>query len=240
MGNVIFHGVSSLDLGIQVEHPPKYIMPERDYEQVSVPGRNGDLFIDHGSFKNYDQDYDIAIADHDLEYYELMGRISAWLHPKPGYCRLEDSYFPDHFRLAMFNRGVDFENIMSHGGRGTVSFNCKPQRYLKSGEDSYRFMSVKSTINNPTMMPASPLIVVRGGSGSGRFQIGEYPVSITSIRSNITIDCDLQDAYWGTTNRNSDISLSSFGFPKIVPGDNEVSFSGNITSVEVIPRWWIL
>lgn len=239
MGTVIFDGVSSLDLDIQVEHPPKYIMPERDYEQVSVPGRNGDLFLDKGSYKNYDQPYDIAIADHDIGYDKLMARVSKWLHPRPGYCRLEDSYFPEHYRMAMFNSGVDFDNIMSHGGRATISFNCKPQRYLKNGEQTFRYAS-SGLIKNPTTENAKPIITLKGGTGSGNFQIGEYVVSVSNLRNNLILDSELQDAYWGTTNRNSDVTLSSLGFPNIVPGDNNISFTGSITSVEVIPRWWIL
>lgn len=237
MGIVIFGGALSSDFGILVEHPPKYIMPERDYEQISVPGRNGDLFLDKGSYKNYDQPYDIAIADHDLDYYVLMNLVTTWLHPEPGYHRLEDSYFPDHFRLAMFNSGVEFDNIMSHGGRATISFNCKPQKYLKLGEKMIKYTAA-GKIKNPTTQNAKPIITLKGSTGSGRFQIGEYVVSVSNLRNNITIDSELQDAYWGTTNRNADVSLSSLGFPNIVPGDNNISFSGSITSVEVTPRWW--
>jgi phage-related protein len=40
-------------------------------------------------------------------------------------------------------------------------------------------------------------------------------------------------------NRNSTITLNN-GFPKLVPGENNISFSGGITSVEVIPKWWTL
>ena len=54
-----------------------------------------------------------------------------------------------------------------------------------------------------------------------------------------TIDSELQDAYKGTTNCNSLVTLSN-GFPKLIKGENEISFSGGITSVEVIPKWWTL
>lgn len=239
MGNVIFNGVSSLDLGIQVEHPPKYIMPEREYEQVSVPGRNGDLFMDKGSYKNYDQPYDIAIADTKKNFIDLVSKVSAWLHPRSGYCRLEDSYSPDYYRMAMFNGSVDFENIWSHGGRATVSFNCKPQRYLKRGEKSVVYKS-SGSIKNPTTETAKPIIIFKGGTGTARFQIGDYVVSVSDLKNNLILDSEIQDAYWGTTNRNADVTLSSLGFPAIVPGENKISFSGSITSVEVTPRWWIV
>lgn len=238
MGCVIFDGVSSLDLGIQVEHFPNYVIPERDYEVISVPGRNGDLFIDKGSYKNVKQPYDIAIADLDGNFTELANRISLWLHPKAGYCRLEDSYAPEYFRLAMFNDDVDIEDVMFRGGRCSIEFDCKPQRFLKRGERSVIFNS-SGTIKNPTTFTASPLIMLKGDSGSGRFQIGTYVGSISSLKGEITIDSELQDAYQGSVNRNRDVSLGS-GFPKLVPGNNSISFSGSIRSMEVIPRWWTL
>lgn len=238
MGNVIFNGVSSLDLGIQVEYFPKYVIPERDYEVVSVPGRNGDLFIDKGSYKNVKQPYDIAIADLDGNFTELANRVSLWLHPKPGYCRLEDTYAPEYYRMAMFNDTVDIEDVMFRGGRCSIEFDCKPQRFLKRGERSVIF-SLPGTIKNPTTFTSSPKLIFRGGSGTGRFQVGRYAGSISNLRGEITLDCELQDAYQGSVNRNRDVSLGS-GFPKLDPGDNYISFSGSIQSVEVIPKWWTL
>lgn len=83
-----------------------------------------------------------------------------------------------------------------------------------------------------------PTIIVKG-SGKGVLQIGKYTVTISDINSLVTIDCELQDAYNGTANRNSTITLSN-GFPKLVSGTNSIAFSGGITSVEVIPKWWTL
>lgn len=77
------------------------------------------------------------------------------------------------------------------------------------------------------------------GSGKGNLRIGDYVITISNISSYLTIDSELQDAYKGTTNCNSLVTLSN-GFPKLIKGENEISFSGGITSVEVIPKWWTL
>ena len=36
------------------------------------------------------------------------------------------------------------------------------------------------------------------------------------------------------------VVLKNREFPKLVPGSNTISFSGGITSVEIIPRWWTI
>ena len=62
MGVITFNGIASDKLDIQVEHPPGYETPKKDYEIVHVPGRNGDVYIDKGSYQNVSRTYDIAMG----------------------------------------------------------------------------------------------------------------------------------------------------------------------------------
>lgn len=236
-GVVIFNGISSEDYRIQVEHPPGYETPEKDYEVIHVPGKNGDVVIDKGSYKNVPRIYEIAIGSYERSFTSQAHSISKWLHSASGYARLEDSYEPEYYRMAFYEEATDIENILQHAGRAIVSFNCKPQRFLKSGDAPVRLKSGES-IRNPTNYAALPLVTVTG-TGSGVLKIGGYTVTISSIGSALTIDSEPQDAYSGTLNKNSVIKLSN-GFPKLVPGDNDISYSGGIASVEVIPKWWTL
>lgn len=237
MGVIIFNGISSMDYHIQVEHPPSYEIPSKDYDITHVPGRNGDIFIDKGSYQNVGRSYEIAVGSLEMDFTKLANGISEWLHSASGYGRLEDSYEPDYYRLAVYEESVTIENILQHAGRVTVSFNCKPQRFLKSGEQSAVFTGV-GQLFNPTGFQSLPIINVYG-NGGGILGVGGYKVIISAIGSSITIDSEMQDVYSGTMNRNSSVTLSK-GFPKLVPGNNEISFSGGITSVEVIPKWWTL
>lgn len=117
------------------------------------------------------------------------------------------------------------------------SSDVKPQRFLKSG-DIPVIVRATSKLRNPTGFKSLPIIKVNG-SGKGNLRIGDYVITISNISSYLTIDSELQDAYKGTTNCNSLVTLSN-GFPKLIKGENEISFSGGITSVEVIPKWWTL
>lgn len=237
MGVVIFNGVSSVDYGIQVEHPPEYQTPAKDYEVIHVPGRNGDLVIDNGSYQNVSRQYQIAIGDLEKDFTSMANRIAEWLHSASGYARLEDSYEPEYYRMAMFQNEVSIENIMQHAGRTTIDFNCKPQRFLKSGEEKISLLR-HSVLRNPTGFPSLPNITVYG-SGQGDLKIGNYSIAISSMDGFIVLDSDIQDVYKGTMNKNADVVLRE-GFPKLVPGENRISWSGDIVYVEVIPRWWTL
>lgn len=238
MGTVIFNGISSKDYGIQVEHPPEYAYPQRDYNIQHVPGRNGDVVLDEGSYQNVLRTYDLAIGSYKEDFIYLANRISEWLHSASGYARLEDSYEPDYYRMAFYEDAGEIENIYRHAGRITVNFNCKPQRFLKSGDRAVAF-SGTGNIYNPTRCYALPIITVKG-TGSGVLQIGNYNISISSIGGAIIIDSSIQDCYFGTSNKNSVVAMNDKGYPQLLPGINTISFTGGITSVEVVPKWWTL
>ena len=238
MGIILFNGISSKDVSIEVEHFPKYEVPERDYEVVHVPGKNGDIFIDKGSYQNVSRAYEIAFGSYVRDYAVMANVVSEWLHSASGYARLEDTYEPEYYRLAVYEENLELSNILNQAGRATISFNCKPQRYLKSGERPIKINSSPTLVRNPTKFAALPKITVNG-SGAGYIRIGDYMVRISSIDGTIVIDSDIQDAYYNLENKNSLITLYK-GFPKIDRGNIEISYSGGVTNLEVIPRWWTL
>lgn len=234
MGIIKYNGISSESFGIIVEHLPNYQMAEKDYTITHVEGMNGDLIQDNKSYKNVNRDYQIATLYDPESFVINANKVSEWLNSPNTYSRLEDTYEPLYYRKAIFQGPLDIENILGKVGRATISFNCKPQRFLKSGEKKISFDS-SGKIENPTSFSALPIITVHG-SGSGTISIGSYIVTISDINTNIVINSVIQDAYWGSENRNSDIFCDEF--PKIERGINNVSFTGGITSIDIIPNWW--
>lgn len=241
MGVIIFNGIPSTNYGIHVETPPVYATPERDYEVVHIPGRNGDLVIDNGSYKNVTRKYSISVGEIDGNFTTLAAGVSEWLHSASGYARLEDSYESDYFRLAYYVADAEMENLFHQAGKMSIEFNCKPARFLKAGERAVPF-TTDGSISNPTFQKSFPKLTVVV-SGSGTLTIGDQTITISGLTNStrMVIDSELQDIYeeGSLTNLNSKVSLSD-GFPLLSPGVNTITFTGSITSVEVIPRWWIL
>ena len=230
MGVLVYNRLKSTDYHVVVEHPPVFTFPERDYEKVHVPGRNGDVVIDNGSYLNVKAKYDICFGSYFAPYYKMVYPVSRWLHSAQGqYVRLEDTYDLDHFRYALYLEENEFENIMMHAGKASIEFECKPQRFLKSGEHEMIFSKSPGTILNPTLETALPLIMV-SGSGSGSFQIGQ---------SIMVVDSDLEDSYIGPVNKNPVTTVTN-GFPKLYAGENGISFTDGITGLTIVPRWWEL
>lgn len=236
MGIVMFNGTSSQDLHALVQTAPEYEFPEKDYSVTHVEGRNGDIVIDTGSWQNVPRTYNLAIDTRKISYAEVASKLVQWLHSASGYARLEDSYEPDFYRMAMYKDSGSISNIYSKAGQIEISFDCKPQRYLKNGEVSDLFTS-NTEYRNPTDFPSKPKIVIHG-SGSGTVKIGAYEITIFNILDGMTVDCEIQDTYKNDINCNSRVSIAEY--PKIIAGNNTISMSGGVTSIEITPRWWML
>lgn len=239
MGVIIFNNVSCADYDIVVEHYPEYQTPNRDVDVIHVPGRNGDITIDQGSFQNVDRVYPIAVGSYERRYTEQVNAIAEWLHGPVGYCKLEDSYEPEYYRMAVCTDGFEAENMSHMLARTTITFNCKPQRWLKVGDVSIHNPTL---MKNPTRFPASPIITVTG-NGTLTFNNAKHgtthSVTISNNGSTLIINSETQDAYDSAGNNcNGKIQLSRNGFPVLYSGDNVIIASGGISSWEVVPKWW--
>ena len=226
-----FAGKSSKDFNIRISGEETFDAPKRDVTKVSVPGRNGDLTMDNGRFLNVEHKYAAFIRDH---FAENMAALRDWTKSLIGYQRLEDSYHPDQYMMAiLIDSFLPTPTPDNLAGEIQIVFNRKPQRWLKSGEDFLPTITAQTTIYNPTSFDALPLIRV---VGTGTFQIGGVPVEVVENPTFIDIDCDLQDCYNGLNNLNRNVIFTQ-GFPKLAPGTNGVTL-GTCTSLQIKPRWW--
>lgn len=235
---IIFNGSSSDDHNLIINSYPSFINPVRNVMETEIPGRNGKLFHDQGNYKNVDLEYGFYIkrtAEIDLR--AVASDVFSWLD-QTGYKRLESSDDPAHYRLARFKGDASITNWVALTGEGRLVFDCKPQRYLKTGEKALTFAESGRNLRNPTNCNARPAIMIKG-TGAATFAIQDYVVKIEDIRGSITIDSERQDAYENGTNRNIDVILDDF--PILTPGTNKVVWNGdNITSVTIIPHYWEL
>ena len=229
-----FADQSSVDFGIYISGDGTFNAPERDVTTYSIPGRNGDLIVDNGRFLNISLAYQAFIP---FGFPLKAERIRLWLKSKTGYQRLEDTYHPEFFRMAYMANTIDFKpKVLNRSAEFTLNFICQPQRWLKTGELPININQSGARIFN-AYMPSLPIFKVYG-SGSGALVVNQTTVVIKDISEYMMIDCDIQNAYKGTVNQNQNISAPVF--PELQSGENTIAWSGNITGVEIVPRWWTI
>lgn len=230
-----YNGRSTHEFGIFISGESTYSAPERNVSTQEVPGRNGNLLFDLGNFKNIVVKYPAYITD------DLPAKIRDFLNyagALRGYQRLEDTYHPYEYRMGRFktNPAVTTEGYMNRSGSFTLEFDCKPQRFLKSGEEVIE-LTADGVILNRTSFASKPLLRIHG-TGVGEVGIGQETITISEIDSYVDIDCEIMDAYKGAVNCNSKVSFTD----DIVlePGENNISMDGAITKIEITPRWYII
>ncbi len=91
------------------------------------------------------------------------------------------------------------------------------------------------TLTNPTRFASKPLI---RAYGTGVIRVNGITITISACDSYVDIDCDMMDCYEGSTNRNKDVTFSSYDFPTLAPGDNTFEIVSGVTALRVTPRWW--
>ena len=167
LNHLMFDDISSWTYGFYIDGAATFNAPARRGETVTVPGRNGTLFLDDGTYENITVEYNAFLAaKSEEEFQQRLSQFRAALMSKRGYLRLSDTYHPEEFRLAMYKSGLEIDTKMyNRVGGFKLEFDCKPQRYLKVGElpvtftDSYEFYA---NIKNPTLFPAGPLLMIYG------------------------------------------------------------------------------
>lgn len=232
-GYLVFGGKCSKDFGIYVSGSGTFNAPERDVERIEIPGRNGELIIDNGRFKNKSVSYPAFIR---TAFRSSADAAREWLLSYPGYRRLEDSYNPEYFQMASFTGPLDFDmRFLNLSGECELTFNCKPQRYLIKGE---QILSGNGAMElyNPTRFTARPLIRVYGSKGT--LLTGGTQMQLKTIDGYVDIDCETENAYKGTVNCNANIYAPAF--PELPEGKTTVRFEGNIEKIEIKPRWWTI
>lgn len=178
IANVIeFGGVSSDAYDVVIEGPGEYTAPNRAYESISVPGRNGALILDKGYYENIDAKFNAVIqAETQLEFERKVRDFKNAIVSQKGYQRLTEAYHPESYRMAVYKSGFDDEpKFIGKAAIFTLVFECKPQRYLMSGETPMEITSGENILN-PTLFDASPLLEVKG---NGNVNIDDYTISLS-------------------------------------------------------------
>lgn len=228
---ITYNGKSLADYGVYISGGGVWNSPARSVESVVVPGRNGQLTIDNGNYENIVVTYPAFII---RGFRQNIEGLRNYLGAQVGYKRLEDTYHPDEFRLARILTGLTVTPTeIFREGEFDLAFDCKPERFLKSGEQPIEF-TADGALFNQTLQDAKPMLRVYGNGDIG---IGSRTMTISDTTDYTDIDCESMDAYYEAENRNSNISGD---FPILEPGENGVTLGSGITKLIITPRWWIL
>ena len=261
----VFDGVDSRTFGAIAFFNDVDSSPIKEYTTSVIPGRSGDFLLNDRRFANIAHVYDVVIPTNFETNY---ANLRAFLLSRDGYCRLEDNSHPDEFYQAYFSEQIKPRVSRDRDiGRFQITFNRKPQRWLKSGEEEitiYGNGTDLSSINNPTHFASRPVLhyVFRYGYAFH----GDVDINSTGIRrntagypdgiKNVFVDFDTLQTYGSaSTDSENYVGLNKyvdFIIPSdsskafaLSPGDNSIVWTypsemSNITAFSITPRWYTI
>lgn len=218
----IFKGIDSTPLLIIKKLPP-IIKAEANIKQIIIPGRNGFLTEDDGTYQGITKSVECTISDlSQIDY------ICSWLN---GGGDVVFSNQPDKIYKATIINQIEFKRVVATFHSLLIQFECQPHSY--DINNNLITLTSSTTIFNFGSASSKPVIKVNG-TGTIDLTINSNVIHLTNVVGYVTIDTDLMDAYKDTVLKNNDMSGD---FPELVPGENTISWTGTVTSIEIIPNW---
>lgn len=257
-GSFVFGRRSSLDFGLKIKSKNILTAAKAEIEEYAPPGADGTIYRYTGRRENVQIAYEAFFRAPKDEVIRRVGEIKLWLLAKPGeYLRLEDSYDPEHYRLAVFSGELEPGRDTPVTASQTLKFSCKPYRYCKRGEipavfalEPYTGTPVSSslTLYNTTGYDARPIFnfgLVRGNLEPTvtikiEYESGEVCTceleKLGQEQSSAVLDSEEQLIFHGDGTVNNYNLLDSF--PVLRPGENKITITGNrLRTATVTPRW---
>lgn len=231
--NLIFDDKSSKEFNMIITKVIRHDTPERDIETITVPGRDGALYIDNGSYGARKIEVEGYIKNDVATYSRL---IDSWLYRKFKIAKLFFDDEPDVYYEGMCINKISFSETFKYFNECKIIFECKPYKKLFDGDNIINLSINNTKLFNPTNFESVPLVKLYG-EGNIDLIINSNTIHLTNIEDYIVIDGELMDCYKEAQPLNNKMNGD---FPKLAPGINTISWVGNVTNAEITPKWrWL-
>ena len=219
----IFNNISSEDYFI-LNKLPFIVKATKDIEKIEIPGRDGFLTNDLGSYRGIIKSVECTIRNlDDIDF------ICSWL---TGNGEVIFSNELDKVYKATIINQIDFSKILRQFHSFLIQFECQPHKYSLSN-DIITLTTTPQTILNSGSANSRPIIKVFG-TGAITLTINSKVVTLTNIVDYVTIDSEMMDCYKDTLLKNNDMNGE---FPELIPGNNTISWTGTVTKIEITPNF---
>lgn len=232
--NFTFGDFNSLDYDLYIDPSFNTTSPKIRGEFVEVSGLDGELFTSDYAMSNTTRSIPVILLSNKTDEAAIRDISANIVRGK--WLNLVFSNEPDYIYQAIFTEEFEFEkNILSYG-KTVLTFTIKPYKYLKSGLTA---ITLPTSIKNNTTRIAKPVIRIKG-TGTITIKIGSSQLSLKNVDEGVIIDSRAQTitSLNGAFNRYN--NMTSYPFPTIGVGNQEITTTGTITECKITPRWEVL
>lgn len=216
---VIWNGINLRDKGIIVEKEPNIYKGKKNIEIVEVEGKSGFYTIDKGTYQSFlvsvECHFDPENVDIDdiKTFLDGVGTVS---------------FDNEREYVAVIRNAISFEKIIRFKSF-LIEFLCNP--YCE--DKNYTEVNITSSpqtvnITDATFEMYPELEITASGNISVSFNNKTF--NINNADGKYILDSKLQVI---THNNQNASSSMQYDFPKLQPGENTISYIGNITEFKM-------
>ena len=225
--DIIYNGIKASSLGLLINGEVSIPAPLKNYEEYTIPGRDGTIIEEDGTFENIEIYLEFNYSEYG-KWGKKFRDAKKWLFAagdKILRFSRQNEYF---YKVKRVEIETD-EREIEHAGNFEVLFICDPYTYLDSG-----LIPVSSNVLENEYELSHPEYIILG---EGVCTLSVNGKSMTAnVGQNIRIDTDKMIAY-RTDGTLSNTSVSGdYEELYLQKGTNTINISEGFT-LEIIPNW---
>lgn len=229
MNYFIFKGINSNSIkGLIVQELPQIVKAKKRFNKTEIEGLDGDILEELG-YEAYDKTIKIGITK-ECDIDELIN----WLD---GSGQLILSNEPTKYYNVEIVDSINFERLLRYK-TATIKLHTQPFKYLINEENLVEEIEEQTTVNieNKGYIDSKPIITIYG-TGNIQINLNNNKAFSVDMKDDeyITIDTIKEDAYKGVVLKNRQM-IGDFNDIKLQSGQNTITWTGNLTKIEIEPR----
>ncbi|ENK0839195.1 phage tail family protein [Clostridium botulinum] len=218
----IWKGIHSNEKGLKIISLPNITTSERREEKIIVPGKDGYLTQSDGSYEG-----EVKPVEFDIKH-DNFDDIKAWLN---GSGEVIFSNEPDRYYKARIINKLDLARVLEKFHSGIIQFDCQPFGYDLN--NNLIIIDKPISIYNEGTYKSQPYLKIFG-SGYISLNINDEVIKLKNIDGYVELDSEIQECYRDILNCNNDMQGE---FPIFKVGENKISWTGNVSKIEITPNW---
>ena len=216
MNSISWNGDTFYSKGIIIENIPTITKPNKRMTQYTIPGRNGVLNVDEGTYDTIS----LALNCHFQDGNANILSLNQWLD---GFGQL--SLDGIKYYEGVINNNIPYEQITNFK-KFQVNFLLNPiQKKIIPTTNVIDISEATNTIEVGGTTNTYPTITIEG-EGQLIVRINEITFTLDNADGEYILDSEAKEIIH---NNQSAMSIMSGDFPYLVPGDNEIFISGTGT-----------
>lgn len=226
------------DYNILISQRPSLPSAKRRVSYIDIPGRDSSFRYDEGTYEDITIAVECSIKDDNIS--DKLDEIKVWLF-SAGESDLIFSFQSDKKYKAQVVNAIDFKQVYKIASSFVILFNCRPFKYAVNSSSVAITSGGGITIVNEGTLTSKPIIKVYC-TGNGSFKINNREVLLSNVSMQpIILDSEIEEAYCindgAMVNANNMITGE---FPILDVGNNNITFVGGVTKLEITPNWrWL-